>query len=225
MNSVVINAPLWNFLLKGRTECFFMAGVLCIILYCSFIGNLAQVGRVRLNPKCDQLTPSGLQPWVSVYLRHILFLLFPSILSVLWAVCCGAVTSLSPRCHPASAGFRLAWPLPKPHSATSAIHKRQPLSLSYSLAHTISDTLSLSHPLTFSYNFQILFILFMHSCDCFLPPFLLLFMLNINWLFPYLSLPSLPLFLSFRFFIHIQRKNLSPIISFSGSQLSVVAVN
>lgn len=55
-------------------------------------------------------------------------------------MCCGAVTSLSPRCHPAGAGFRRAWPLPKPHSATSAIHKRQPLSLSYSLAHTASDS-------------------------------------------------------------------------------------
>lgn len=50
------------------------------------------------------------------------------------------MTSLSPRCHPAGAGFRRAWPLPKPHSATSAIHKRQPLSLSYSLAHTASDS-------------------------------------------------------------------------------------
>lgn len=43
-----------------------------------------------------------------VYLRPILFLLSPTTLSVLWAVCCGAVTSLSPRCHPAGAGFRRA---------------------------------------------------------------------------------------------------------------------
>ena len=103
-----------------------------------------------LNPECDPLGPAALPSWVSVYLRPILSLplslslslslLSPSTLSVLWAVCCGAVTSLSPRCHPAGAGFRRAWPLPKPHSATSAIHKRQPLSLSYSLAHTASDS-------------------------------------------------------------------------------------
>lgn len=93
-----------------------------------------------LNVKCDLITPTALQSWVSVYLRPILLFLSPTTLNVLWAVCCGAVTSLSPRCHPAGAGFRRAWPLPKPHSATSAIHKRQPLLLSYSLAHTASDS-------------------------------------------------------------------------------------
>ena len=75
-----------------------------------------------------------------VFEAYPLSSLSPTTLSVLWAVCCGALTSLSPRCHPAGAGFRRAWPLPKPHSATSAIHKRQPLSLSYSLAHTASDS-------------------------------------------------------------------------------------
>lgn len=40
------------------------------------------------------------------------------------------LTSLSPQCHPASAGLRRDWPLPKLHSGTSAIHKRQPLTSS-----------------------------------------------------------------------------------------------
>ena len=115
-------------------------------------------------------------PGAGVHFRAVLPLLSPTSLSVLWAVCCGAVTSLSPRCHPAGAGFRRARPLPKPHSATSAIHKRQPLLLSSSLAHTASDShtppfhsLSLSLPLSPA-NFFILISL------C-IPPFAFLWLL------------------------------------------------
>lgn len=153
-------------------------------------------------------------------------LLSPTPLSVLWAVCCGAVTSLSPRCHPAGAGFRRARPLPKPHSATSAIHKRQPLSLSLlPRPHRLRLTLlhfSLSLCLSPT-NFLFWFPNSMH------PPFFFWipstasshhFWFSSCWT----STGSSPIshsltapFLSFRFFIHIQRKNLSPIISSVGA--------
>lgn len=86
--------------------------------------------RACLEPENDPFTPTALQSRVGVYLRPILSPSSSLRLSVLYGLCCGAVTSLSPRCHPAGEGFRRARPLPKPHSATSAIHKRQPLSLS-----------------------------------------------------------------------------------------------
>lgn len=160
-----------------------------------------------------------------------LFSLISPLLSVLWAVCCGAVTSLSPRCHPAGAGFRLIWPLPKPQRATSAIHKRQPLSLSYSLAHTASDShtppfhsQSLSHPLTFYFNFLILCIpLLVHSSDCVLPPPLVLFMVNISLLFPYLTLPPCPFSLLPFLYPHPTEKFLTHYI-FKESQGNAVAV-
>lgn len=109
-----------------------------------------------------------------------------------------------------------------PHlQSINASHSRSP----YSLAHTASDSHTppfhslshwLSHPLMFYFNFQILCI----------PPF---FFFNIPltasshhfWLYSGRTSTSSSLishslaapFLSFRFFIHIQRKNLSPIIS------------
>lgn len=147
--------------------------------------------------------------------------------SVLWAVCCGAVTSLSPRCHPAGEGFRRAQPLPKPHSATSAIHKRQPLPHILTLLHfTLSLYLSLTH---------LLFILisapFVHSFKRVLPfsSLLVLFTLATGSSLICHSLPlslSLCLFFSpFQILIHVQWKNVSPIMSSAGSQLSVVAVS
>lgn len=52
-------------------------------------------------------------------------------LAVFYGLRCGVLTSLSPWCHPASVGLRHHWLLPKSHSATSAIHKRQALLLSF----------------------------------------------------------------------------------------------
>lgn len=151
--------------------------------------------------------------------------------SGLWAVCCGAVTSLSPRCHPASAGLRHTWPLPKPHSATSAIHKRQPLSLSDSLAHSASNShtppflfLPLVHPRALTLISKFHASPFLHSFDYFLPLLLVLFMLNINRLFPYLSFPRCPFSLPPRLYPHPVEKSLTHYI-FSGSQPSVVAAN
>lgn len=142
----------------------------------------------------------------------IISLLTLTTLCVLWAVCCGVLTSSSPRCHPASEGFRRARPLPKPHSATSAIHKRQALSLSLSpfssLAHTASDShtpsflsLLFSHPLTFYFYFFNFDPLFSYIPSALSSPFLHFWFYSArNRSSPYLSLPStgsLSLFCSF----------------------------
>ncbi len=106
---------------------------------------------------------------------------------VLWTVRCGALTSLSPRCHPASAGLRHHWPLPKSHSATSAIHKRQPLLLSISFSHPSSPLFLLSNIFTYS-CFPNWVALKLYSCAnlCFT------FNLNTQWFSSYLFLPCNP---------------------------------
>lgn len=105
----------------------------------AFSGSLPQnfqdVGACA-KPKPDALAFPRLQAWFAC--TRAWFSLSLLTLTTLCFMGCGAVTSSSPRCHPAGEGFRRARPLPKPHSTTSAIHKRQPLSLC-SLAHTACD--------------------------------------------------------------------------------------
>lgn len=151
-------------------------------------------------------------------------------LSVLWAVCCGALTSSSPRCHPASEGFRRTRPLPKPHSATSAIHKRQPLSLSPSLLSRPSPTTALHshtpsfHSLYLPPSYFLIFLkistpFFVHSFSSVLPFFSLLVLFRLQQELPLSVTPLIWLFylffcsffcLSVQIVIHIQWKKKTP---------------
>lgn len=140
-------------------------------------------------------------------------------------MCCGAVTSLSPRCHPAGARIRRI--LPKPQCATSVIHKRQPLSLSYSLAHTashssISHSVASSHPLAFYFNLVSLQITSTFFSLC--PPSTSGFIHSEHLALSLTPLSS-PYFLLFPLlYPHPTEKSLAHYI-FEESQLSVVAVS
>lgn len=127
---------------------------------------------------------------------------------VLRTVRCGALTSLSPWCHPASVGLRHHWPLPKSHSATSAIHKRQALLLSF------------SHPPSSSSSSPTYLLILVFPTERHLnyTPAQSLFYIQLKHsAVQLLSLPPLQSIFFYTPFLPFQWKNLSPIMSSVGS--------
>lgn len=126
--------------------------------------------------------------WILVFCAVLMYSL--SLLMFYELQCCGVLTSLSPWCHPASAGLRRDWLLPKLHSGTSAIHKRQPLTSSPS-------------PTPYLLHFFFWFISALPSeqaMDCSLAIFFFQFCPGKQWFFSYFypsqpHAPSPPLYL------------------------------